>query len=179
MTGSAVRIRAARPEERSLIAALTGRAYAEYAALMESSAWKALHGAVDASLADEADVTRIVAELDGVIVGSAALYAPGAEAYGRLTSRSTWPELRLVAVDPPARGRGIARLVVMECARRAQESGASVLGLHTSRSMRMAKQLYERMGFIRDPEHDFHPPGAEPVEGYRLVLTDPAPLSEL
>ena len=178
MTGSAVRIRAARVEERERIVELTRRAYGEYAAVMEPSAWEALHAAIEASLADDTGVTRVIAELDGVVVGSAALYAPNADAYGSLASRAPWPEVRLVAVDPSARGHGIARLLVMECARRAQELGASQLGLHTSRSMRTAKALYERMGFVRDPEHDFHPPGAELVEGYQLPLDDPAPLLE-
>jgi hypothetical protein len=40
--------------------------------------------------------------------------------------------------------------------------------------MRAAKALYEQMGFVRDPEHDFYPPGAELVEGYLLRLDDPA-----
>jgi hypothetical protein len=44
--------------------------------------------------------------------------------------------------------------------------------------MRAAKQLYERMGFVRDRDSDFQPPGAELVEGYRLSLADPAPNSE-
>ena len=178
MTGSSVRIRTARAGERALIADLTRLAYSEYAVSMEPSAWKALQGAIETSLADDTDVTRLVAELDGVVVGSAALYAPNADAYGSLASRAPWPEVRLVAVDPSARGHGIARLLVMECARRAQESGARDLGLHTSRSMSTAKQLYQRMGFVRDPEHDFHPPGAELVEGFRLPLDDPAPISE-
>ena len=30
--------------------------------------------------------------------------------------------------------------------------------------------MYERMGFVRAPEHDFQPPGAERVTGYRLPL---------
>jgi ribosomal protein S18 acetylase RimI-like enzyme len=145
---------------------------------MVPSAWRALEGALVAALADDEHVTRLIAELDGVIVGSAALYDPGAEAYGSLASRTTWPEVRLVAVDPSARRHGIARMLMMEVARRAQESGASYLGLHTSRSMRAAKQLYERMGFVRDRDSDFQPPGAELVEGYRLSLADPAPNSE-
>jgi GNAT superfamily N-acetyltransferase len=178
LTGSSVRIRAARPHEHARIAELTRLAYGEYSSLMEPSAWKALQAALETSLAAEVDVTRLVAELDGTVVGSAALYAPGIDAYGSLASSAPWPEVRLVAVDPAARGRGIARLLVMECARRAQEWGASHLGLHTSHSMRAAKQLYERMGFVRDPERDFHPPGAELVEGYRLSLGDPAPTSE-
>jgi GNAT superfamily N-acetyltransferase len=179
VTGSSVRIRTARAEERGRIVELTRHAYGEYAAAMEPSAWRALHTAIETSLADDTDVTRVIAELDGVVVGSAALYAPNARAYGSLASGAPWPEVRLVAVDPSARGHGIARLLVMECAQRAQELGASHLGLHTSRSMSAAKALYERMGFVRDPEHDFHPPGAELVEGYRLPLDDPAPIPEL
>lgn len=45
--------------------------------------------------------------------------------------------------------------------------------MHTSVSMRAAIRLYERMGFVRAPEHDFRPPGAELVEGYRLRLDTP------
>jgi hypothetical protein len=44
--------------------------------------------------------------------------------------------------------------------------------------MRAAARLYERMGFVRDPERDFQPPGAELVEGYLLRLEDVAPSSE-
>jgi len=59
-----------------------------------------------------------------------------------------------------------------ECVRRARRAGATELGLHTSRSMRVAMRMYERMGFTRAPEHDFQPPGAELVEAYRLSLAD-------
>ena len=167
-------IRAARPTDRGTIARLTLAAYREYATIMEPSAWNALDGAVRASLVDDTGVTRLVAELDGEIVGSAALYAPASAPYGSLASSATWPEVRLVAVAPSARGRGVARALVDECVVLARAAGASVLGLHTSRSMRAAMRLYEGMGFVRDPEHDFQPPGAELVEGYLLRLDDPA-----
>jgi GNAT superfamily N-acetyltransferase len=175
MTASSIRIRTARPTDHDRIADLTRRAYAEYAGVMEPSAWHALRDAIDTSLSDDTGVTRLVAELDGEVVGSAALYEPDVEAYRGLAASAPWPEVRLVAVDPAARGHGIARLLVLECARRAQDAGATDLGLHTSRSMRTAMHLYTRMGFVRDPEHDFQPPGAELVEGYRLPLGDPAP----
>ena len=60
--------------------------------------------------------------------------------------------------------------MVDECVRRARFAGAAALGLHTSKSMVTAMQLYERMGFERAPELDFQPPGAEMVWGYRLKL---------
>jgi GNAT superfamily N-acetyltransferase len=167
-------VREARPHDREAIAHLTRLANSEYARVMEPSAWAALAQAIEASLGNDTGVTRLVAELDGKVVGSAALYAPDSAAYGSLASASAWPEVRLVAVAPLARGRGVARALVNECVRRARASGASVLGLHTSRSMRAAMRLYERMGFVRDPDHDFQPPGAELVEGYLLRLDDHA-----
>lgn len=170
-------LRNAHPADRLVITALTLRAYGEYATVMTAGAWAALEQALRDSLAHDANVTRIVAEVDGRIVGSVALYDPGAGQYTGLDSAAEWPEVRLVAVDPSVRGRGVARALVLECVRRARAAGATTLGLHTSRSMHTARRLYEQLGFVRDPEHDFQPPGAELVEGYLLRLNDPAPPS--
>jgi predicted N-acetyltransferase YhbS len=93
-------IRAARPTDRGAIARLTLAAYREYATIMEPSAWRALDDAIRASLVNDEGVTRLVAELDGEIVGSAALYAPTSAPYGSLASAASWPEVRLVAVAP-------------------------------------------------------------------------------
>jgi ribosomal protein S18 acetylase RimI-like enzyme len=64
----------------------------------------------------------------------------------------------------------VARALMDDCVRRARTAGATELGIHTSHSMGVAKRMYERMGFVRAPERDFRPPGAELVEGYRLPL---------
>jgi ribosomal protein S18 acetylase RimI-like enzyme len=98
------------------------------------------------------------------------LFPPAAAAYGDTVQAPPWPELRLLAVSPEARGMGVGRLLVDECVRRARASGATELGLHTSKSMETAIGMYRRMGFVRAPEHDFQPEGAELVEGYRLRL---------
>ena len=166
----ALRVRDARDDELEAVRALTRRAYAEYATVMTPAAWAGLDGAVRAALAGDAPVERIVAELDGRIVGSVHLYPPAVDAYGALAARATVPELRLLAVAPEARGAGVAEALVAECVRRARASGATALGLHTSESMRAALRLYERLGFERAPEHDFHPPGAELVMGFQLRL---------
>lgn len=169
--GNDVRLRDARAEDGAAVAAVTLQAYGEYADTMEPEAWAGLEGAVRAGLArDDAGVQRIVAERDGEIVGSVMLYPPRADAYGDLVDAVSWPELRLLAVAPSARGHGVGKALVMECIRRAKESGAAELGLHTSRSMRVALGMYERMGFVRAPEHDFQPPGGEHVTAYRLPL---------
>lgn len=165
-----VRVRDARDDERIAIRLLTLRAYAEYAAVMEPSAWAGLEAAVHAALASRDAAARIVAERDGALVGSVLLYPAASDAYGALAGRMRAPELRLLAVSPEARGQGVGEALVEECVRRARAAGATALGLHTSRSMRAARRLYERMGFVRAPEDDFQPEGAEVVEGYRLAL---------
>lgn len=177
MTGSmnGIRIRDARPEDRPAVSAVTLQAYGEYAAKMDPGAWAGLEGAVRAALAsDDASVERVVAERDGEIVGSVMLYPAQAQAYGDLVDAASWPELRLLAVAPSARGHGVGKALVEECVRRARAAGAAELGLHTSRTMEVALGMYERMGFVRAPEHDFQPPGAELVTAYRLPL-DPPP----
>jgi predicted N-acetyltransferase YhbS len=165
-----ITIRDARPDERSAIAALTRTAYDEYATIMDPDAWAGLSGAVDAALASDDHMERIVAEHEGMLIGSVLLYPPSSKAYSFTEAQAAGPELRLLAVAPAWRGKGVAQRLVDECVRRARAMGAPDLGLHTSRSMRGAMRLYERMGFVRVPERDFRPPGAEVVEGYRLPL---------
>lgn len=167
-----LKLRDAREDERPAISELTLVAYAEYAGVMAPSAWDALHQAVLAGLAAEDDVERIVAEREGELIGSVMLYSPSANAYGDALASAGVPELRLLAVVPHARGQGVGMALIEECVRRARRTGASALGLHTSESLRGPIQIYERLGFVRAPEGDFQPPGAELVMAYRLALGD-------
>jgi ribosomal protein S18 acetylase RimI-like enzyme len=170
MSTTAFHIRDARADERAAIQELTLSAYAEFATIMAPTAWAALRQAVLAGLAAEGAVERLVAEQGGALLGSVLLYSPTANAYGNAAARAGWPELRLLAVAPAARGHGVGTALVQECMRRAQRAGASALGLHTSESLQAAIRMYERMGFVRAPEGDFRPSGAELVMAYRLML---------
>jgi ribosomal protein S18 acetylase RimI-like enzyme len=163
-------LRDARGEDREAIRALTLQAYSEYVTVMAPSAWAELEQAIRRAIDSESGAERIVAEHEGRIVGSVMLFPPSSATYGGSVDAPPWPELRLLAVSPGARGMGVGRLLVDECMRRARESGAAELGLHTSKSMATAIGMYRRMGFVRAPEHDFQPEGAERVEGYRLRL---------
>jgi len=166
----AILVRDARDDERDAMRALTLRAYAEFATVMDPDAWSALDGSVRSALAADTGAHRIVAERGGELVGSVMLYPPATQAYGALSEALPWPELRLLAVEPSARGSGVARRLVEECIRRARAMHATELGLHTSSSMHAARRLYRALGFERAPERDFQPPGAEVVEGFRLRL---------
>jgi ribosomal protein S18 acetylase RimI-like enzyme len=167
-------IRDARDEERAAIRDLTLRVYAEYAAVMTPAAWAGLEQAVRNALVSEEPREPIVAERDRALAGSVLLFPPAADAYGGLVvPRATWPEVRLLAVAPAARGRGVGRALMGECVRRAREAGATELGLHTSESMQAAIGMYEHMGFVRAPEYDFQPEAAELVQAFRLRLDYP------
>lgn len=163
-------VRDAREDERDIVRALTRRAYDEYARHMAPAAWEGLRDAVTAALESDAPAEHIVALRGGRVVGSVFLYPPSADAYGGRAASAPAPELRLLAVEPDARGHGVGRLLVEECARRARVTGARELGLHTSASMTAARRLYAGMGFVRAPERDFRTGESELVEGYRLVL---------
>ena len=162
-------IRDARPDEYDAVRDLTLGAYSTYASIMETDAWTGLDGAVRRALESET-AQRIVADDQGTLIGSVMLFPPDTAAYGEYTGALPAPELRLLAVPESARGRGVGRALVEECIRRARRGGATALGLHTSKSMATARELYVRMGFERAPDTDFFPPGAEHVEGYRLRL---------
>jgi GNAT superfamily N-acetyltransferase len=139
---------------------------------MTPSAWAGLEQSLFTALAGDVVAERIVAEQEGTLVGSVMLCPPAAGAYGGALARIDWPEVRLLAVAPAARGQGVGTALMHECMRRARQAGATALGLHTSDSLRVAIQLYERMSFVRVPEYDFQPSGAELVKAYRRSLTD-------
>jgi ribosomal protein S18 acetylase RimI-like enzyme len=166
---SALSIRDARPEEREKVDTLTRAAYAEFAGVMEPGAWGALEAAVGRVLKDPGPAQCIVADDDGRLVGSVFLYPAGVSAYAGAEVQA-YPEIRLLAIAPNARRRGVGRALVHECIRRASASGATELGLHTSKSLGAAIAMYEAMGFTRVPSRDFQPDGAELVQGYHLVL---------
>jgi ribosomal protein S18 acetylase RimI-like enzyme len=166
-------LRDARDEELDAIAELTLRAYGEYASRMTPAAWSALEGALANALATREPAERIVAVRDGELLGSVMLYPVSARAYDGAVPEATWPEVRLLAVSPAARGQGVGEALMKECVRRADAAGADQVGLHTSESMHSAIRMYEKMGFVRVPEHDFQPEGAELVTAYRLFLGEP------
>jgi GNAT superfamily N-acetyltransferase len=169
----ASRVRDARAGDRGAIEAVTLAAYQQYSAVMPAL-WEAYRENIVATLAAASPDAQIVAEDDGRIVGSVLLYRAGTviarPGGGPLTLAS--PEVRLLAVAPEARGKGIGAALMQECVARARASGAARLTLHTTEMMQAAVHLYERMGFVRAPELDFRPGPSLVVKGYSLDLSE-------
>ena len=165
-------LRDAQEADRGQIRDNTLAAYEEYAATVPTPFWTAYRGNLLTTLESSGPEERIVAEQDGVIVGSVLLYPPAAGAYGSAVGAGESPEVRLLAVLPAARGEGVGHALMEECVRRARAAGAAALGLHTMDMMHAAVRMYERMGFKRVPEADFHPGGGVLVKAYRLDLLE-------
>lgn len=73
-------------------------------------------------------------------------------------ARSGEAEIRMLAVDRAARGRGAGEALVRACVDRARATEACVrIVLSTQRTMHSAHRIYERLGFVRTPERDWNP----------------------
>jgi GNAT superfamily N-acetyltransferase len=164
-------VREAGPADRDAIRDVTLAAYQEYATRMPTL-WDDYRQSIVGTLAAVGPAAQLVAERDGVIVGTVLLYPPGPIRYmpDREPVDLEWPEVRLLAVAPAARGQGVARALMAACMTHARRTGATALQLHTTDMMQAAIRLYEGMGFTRWPELDFHPGPSLTVKGYRLDL---------
>jgi len=89
----------------------------------------------------------IVVEDGSRIVGAVAYVGPKAPKAAFFDP--AWPVIRMLVVDPAARGKGIGRQLTEECLRRAERDQSGVIALHTTPIMTVALPMYLRMGFVR------------------------------
>ncbi len=79
-------------------------------------------------------------------------------------------EFRMLAVSPPARGRGVGRALAGRCVDLAREAGASAVALCSMATMTHAHDIYRGMGFERTPERDWEPVPGLTLLTFRLAL---------
>lgn len=78
-----------------------------------------------------------MAEADGKIIGSAGLMKEGDGEY----------ELVKMYVNEDYRGKGISRLLIDQCLRKAIEMGGRKISLYSNSRLQIAIRLYEKYGF--------------------------------
>jgi GNAT superfamily N-acetyltransferase len=163
MTGD-ILIRQAREDELDTVAALAVEAYAEYARHMPPDAWSAFAQNIANVRGRSNEATILVAERDGELVGTVTLFTDwrGAQpdSYG----------VRLLAVPPEQRGTGVGRALMQDVIERARAEGKDRVVLTTTQEMESARDLYERLGFVRDAALDHEPAPGVRAEGHALKL---------
>jgi ribosomal protein S18 acetylase RimI-like enzyme len=166
-----IQIRAVRPEEYEETGGLTQRAYAEYArpgdplwdnyfGMLADAGRRAAFATVLVAVAGERIVGTATVELDRTIQGTEGLQ-PGQA------------NIRLVAVDPGARGQGVGRRLVEACVQVARRAGKEVVTLHTIEQMVAAQRIYRSLGFQRDRSRDVELNPDLVLQAFRLPLSPP------
>lgn len=142
-------IRDAEENEREAMLNVTLAAYREFEVNADKKFWKQYEHNIAQAINQGPDIERIVYLIDKKIVGSVLLC--------KQSFNSAEPEIRLLAVDPAYRQKGIAKALMNECERRLAERGHKQVVLHTTSLMQTARAMYERNGYTRYEKIDFSP----------------------
>ncbi len=106
---------------------------------------------------DNPNIDRIlVAKSNRKIIGTLQIFHSSGEAYNRPELNISSPIVRLLAVQPEARGKGVAQLLLKTSLEYAKSKGAGSLYLHSSDLMQKAIDLYQWLGFKRDESKEFY-----------------------
>ncbi|MFT4415687.1 GNAT family N-acetyltransferase [Fredinandcohnia humi] len=150
-------IRDAKEDELTFIREQRIAAYLEHAQAIPEEHWQTLLQAISSEADRQSGVELIVCELEQNIVGSVVLFPAKTDAYEGFLEELDYPEIRMLAVAPEARGKGVASALLSECIQRSKVKGYQTIGLHTGDFMQNALKLYEKHGFERLPQYDFEP----------------------
>jgi GNAT superfamily N-acetyltransferase len=110
---------------------------------------------------DPAAEAAWIAELDGTRVGSIACARRGPDT----------AQLRVLLVEPSARGHGVGALLIDRCLSFAAAAGYRRIMLWTATGLDASRRLYERAGFTLDAE-----PGTFPFDDTRVEQVWSRPL---
>jgi DNA-binding MarR family transcriptional regulator/GNAT superfamily N-acetyltransferase len=155
-------IRGPRPGDLGWIVHRHGALYAEEYGW--DARFEALVAGIVARFVETYDRARercFVAERDGAVVGAVFCVAQS----------RTVAKLRLLYVEPSARGLGIGARLVDECIRFARAAGYRRIELWTNSVLADARRIYERAGFVRVRQERHHSFGKSLVsQTFRLAL---------
>jgi GNAT superfamily N-acetyltransferase len=144
-------VREVRTDEYEETGDVLGRAYAEFADPSDPG-WRE-HLELVRDVAGRVDRTEVlVAVEEGRVLGSATIELDGVVGDDDASLPADVAGLRMVGVDPEARGRGIARALLADVIARCRSAGKREIILRTTGPMVAARRLYESFGF--EPAHD-------------------------
>ncbi len=122
-------------------------------------------------LSEQAD-TRVLVAVEGNTLLGGVVFFSHMKQYGSggtATNETDASGIRLLAVNPNVRGKGVGKAITFYCIEQAKNSGHKHVVLHTTKAMKVAWAMYENLGFKRAPDLDFMQQEL-PVFGFRLKL---------
>jgi ribosomal protein S18 acetylase RimI-like enzyme len=164
-TPGAVLVRLARPDEFAAVAALTVAVY------IGESYSPPEREAQLRDVAGRAAATELLVAVDAAtecVLGAVSVVLDSGRYLEAATAGEA--EVRLLAVDPAARGRGAGEALMRDCLVRARAHGFTRMALSTQPTMRAAHRLYERLGFTRALERDYTSATGRQMLVYTLAL---------
>ncbi|WP_160719317.1 GNAT family N-acetyltransferase [Bacillus sp. USDA818B3_A] len=143
-------------EEKETVRKLLVESYQQYEhEYNNAQVWEEYLTNIKASV-DNPDVEKIlIAKSEDKILGTLQLFSSSDKAYQRPELQISSPIIRLLAVHPDARGRGIAQELLKAGLQYARSQGVKQLYLHSGDKMQRAIRLYEWFGFKRDHAKEF------------------------
>jgi GNAT superfamily N-acetyltransferase len=162
-----VEIRPVRPEEYEEAGRVTRLAYEEFNDPGDDDWEDYLRRVADVSGRAPLMPVLVAAEEDRIL-GSATLEV--GDGIGDDPLEPGTANLRMLGVDPGARGRGVGRALVEACIEWTRDAGLDAITLHTTALMTAAHQLYASMGFVRDTARDWDVTPTFTLYAYRLNL---------
>ena len=145
-----VHVRVAEPEDLERVGELTAHAYLSDD-LVDPGHWY-LDELRDA--AKRASGATVLVAVDGDRVLGTVTLAPAGSPLAEVAQPQEF-EIRMLAVDPEARGQRIGELLMRAAIERGIGWGARAVILTTMPAMVAAQRLYERIGMRRVPERDW------------------------
>jgi ribosomal protein S18 acetylase RimI-like enzyme len=171
MSDRKVVIRSAEESDLDAVTEVLLDAYRQYEETLSAELWEQYKENILLAIKTATTKARLVAEVDGEVVGSVFIYDSSESSYGVPQLEIYNPIIRLLGVSRKARGLGVATELIRSSAKLSREWGADILHLHTSDMMDSAVRLYERLGFERAYDKEFMN-GDRLVKSYRLRLQE-------
>ena len=164
-----VRVREARPEDDEAIGELLVAAYTtQYAKKMPEVVYTEERKRDLRAVAQKRAVARVwAAELDGAVVGTVALFPPGAP--GSEAWLPDAADLRHLGTAPSVHGLGLSALLMDAAEAQARAWGVKAVCLHVRKGVQGVARMYMSRGFVRAPEGDLVYPTVS-LEAYVLPL---------
>ncbi len=147
-------VRIARPDDDHVVGELLVTAFVEtYARKLPEVVVTASRKATLRDVAGKRTAASVfVAEHDGQVIGTVALWSPGAA--GSEAWHPDAADLRHLAVDANHRGGEVSCALLDAAEVHAMRSGAAAVCLHVRRGAHGVRRLYEARGYVRDASGD-------------------------